>query len=100
MIIVEPEIGEMVQTIGELFKDDNHNNVYCYKVIKNIISDKNNNEYLIDNKWFPIYRIYQFSFGGIEMYNDKYNHGKITKENWAYIKAHGGDPSGVYIWAI
>lgn len=98
MFIVEPEIGEMGQAIGKIYFEKDK--VYCYKVIKNIISDKKNDEYLIKNTWFPIYRIYQFSFGGIGMYNDKYDQNRIKKENDAYIRAHGDDPLGVYIWAV
>lgn len=86
IIIVEPEIGENVQLYSYPFMQKNNLNYFFVKQIEDKITEKKNNLFLIDKKWYELFRIYAYKFGGIWLHNSEYDTQKIYNDNIIYLK--------------
>jgi len=84
-----PEIGEMayVVTLPFLNKQQQPYVKHITGIVEEIKSSPERYKIKEVDDWFPIYRIKNFSFGGILVYNYKYNEKKCFIEDKQHLRA-------------
>jgi len=90
-INVKPMVGEIAYAFSSPFIDDS-GVPYIRHVMGSIVKSRNNEtEFRIHDvdDWFPIYRIKQYTFGGVMVDNELFDERRCSREDKKLLKRLG-----------